>query len=85
MKKASELLNNVKREFFLHKKNQLNLSEAVFDCLNINIEPKNFLIKEETVYIKCASVIKNEIIFNKKEIISIFYKKGGDIKILKIK
>lgn len=85
MEKASELLNNIKKKLSFHKKNQLILSETIFDCLNIEIEPKNFSIKEETVYIKCASVIKNEITFNKEKIISLFYKKGGTVKIIKIK
>ncbi len=85
MEKASKLLSGIKEKIFFHKKNQSILSEVVFDCFSIKIEPKNFLIKKETVHIKCASVIKNEIIFNKEKIISLFYKKGGTIKILNIK
>jgi hypothetical protein len=85
MEKASKLLIGIKEKIFFHKRNQSILSEVIFTCLNIKIDSKNFLIKKETVYIKCASVIKNEIIFNKEKIISLFYEKGGTIKILNIK
>ncbi len=85
MEKISELLERFKKTLYQHKESRIIFKEAVSDCLRISIEVKNFSIKKDCVYIKCNSVVKNEIIINKQKILTSFYQKGGSLKILKIK
>ncbi len=85
MEKISHLLDRFKKTLSNHKTEQNIFKEAVFDCLDVLLETKEILLKEGCVYIKCNSVIKNEIMINKEKILLVFHKKGGSSGVRDIK
>lgn len=84
MKKASELLELFKNKIHSHKHTQTLLSDSLEGCLNVKVSPESFLIKNNTVFVKCDSVIKNEIVLKKDNIIDLFHQKGGSTDIINI-
>ncbi|MFP4539329.1 MAG: hypothetical protein ACLFNN_00140 [Candidatus Paceibacterota bacterium] len=84
MEKVSEILGRFKNALNSRKATQDLLSETVKEELNIVIPPENFSIKNDTIFINCNSVIKNEILIRKENILKIFKEKGGSADIVNI-
>ncbi|MGM0629150.1 MAG: hypothetical protein ACQESA_01875 [Patescibacteria group bacterium] len=84
MKEIPEFLERFKRILYSHEATQKILSEAVYECLNLEIEPDHFLVRGDSVHVSCDSVVKNEILINNDKILDSFYKKGGSKSISKI-
>ncbi len=85
MKEVSKLLERFRKVLDSGRSDMISVSRSVYDVTGLKVKEKDISIRNGNVYIKCDSVIKNEIILNEAKIISLFHKKGGSSSVVKIR